>query len=96
MVPEIRIDDLRGPEIAGLLQEHLDEMYRLSPPESVHALDMPSLRQTGITFWTAWDDRDIMGCIALKTLALPRVKSNPCAQRRIISAGVWRPPCSTT
>lgn len=29
----IRIDDLRGPEIAELLREHLRNMHRLSPPE---------------------------------------------------------------
>lgn len=69
MTPEIRIDDLRGPEIAELLQEHLDEMYRFSPPESVHALDLASLRQPEITFWTAWDQSDLMGCIALKALS---------------------------
>ena len=37
---DIRIDDLHGPEIARLLQEHLDEMFLHSPPESVHALDL--------------------------------------------------------
>ena len=48
---DIRRDDLRGPEIAALLQEHLRDMYRVSPPESEHALDLESLRQLDITFW---------------------------------------------
>ena len=29
-------------------------MHELSPPESVHALDIDKLRQPDITFWTAW------------------------------------------
>lgn len=62
---EIRIDDLRGPEIAALLQEHLDDMYRISPPESVHALDIEALRTPAITFWTLWQESRLAGCIAL-------------------------------
>lgn len=64
----IEADPLTGPEIAGLLQEHLDEMRRLSPPESVHALDLEKLRVPEITFWSAWSDGDLVGCVALKQL----------------------------
>ena len=65
---EIRIDDLRGPEIARLLREHLDSMKLLSPPGSVHALDLGKLRQPDITFWCAWQDEELQGCGALKEL----------------------------
>jgi len=65
---EIRVDDLRGPEIRALLEDHLAEMHRNSPPESVHALDLDALRAPGITFWTAWSSGDLMGCGALKEL----------------------------
>ncbi len=65
---DIRRDDVRGPEIAALLQEHLRDMYRVSPPESVHALDLESLRQPDITFWTIWDAGVLAGCGALKAL----------------------------
>ncbi len=64
----IRVDDLRGAPIAALLQEHLDSMHALSPPESVHALDLAALRQPHITFWTAWDGDELLGCGALKRL----------------------------
>ncbi len=67
---EIRIDDLRGPEIAALLTEHLECMAQVSPPESRHALDLEQLRQPGITFWTVWDDRQLAGCGALKEVDL--------------------------
>ncbi len=65
---EIRLDDLRGTEIAALLQEHLDSMALHSPPESVHALDLERLRKPGITFWTAWHDDELLGCCAIKEL----------------------------
>ena len=62
-------DDLSGPEIRALLEEHLRSMHSLSPPESVHALDLAKLRQPGISFWTAWDDDGaLVACGALKEL----------------------------
>ena len=64
----IRLDDLSGPEIRALLQEHLDHMHQLSPPESVHALDLDALRQPDITFWTLWSGAELLGCGALKAL----------------------------
>ena len=65
---DIRIDDLRSPEIIGLLEEHLADMYRVSPPESVHALDLDGLRRPEITFWSIWEGEQLAGCIALKEL----------------------------
>jgi len=64
----IRLDDLRGPEIRALLEEHLRNMHQISPPESVHALDLEALRHPSITFWTAWAGSDLLGCGALKEL----------------------------
>jgi len=64
----IRLDDLRGPEIRALLEEHLRNMHELSPPESVHALDLDALRHPSVTFWTAWSGPQLLGCGALKEL----------------------------
>jgi len=64
----IQLDDLQGPEIHALLEEHMRGMHALSPPESVHALDLDGLRQPNVRFWTAWDGTDLMGCGALKQL----------------------------
>ena len=65
----IRTDDLAGPEIRALLEEHLAHMRSISPPESVHALDLDALRQPGIAFWTAWSAQgELMGCGALKEI----------------------------
>lgn len=65
---EIREDNLTGKQIADLLREHLENMYEITPPESVHALDLEALRSPEITFWTAWKGDELLGCGALKQL----------------------------
>ncbi|MGH1470270.1 MAG: GNAT family N-acetyltransferase [Cellvibrionaceae bacterium] len=75
LLGRIKIDDLQGPEIAALLQQHLDHMADLSPPESIHALDLAELKKPEITFWTLWSEPSfckstLMGCGALKELSV--------------------------
>ncbi len=65
---EIRVDDLSGKPIAELLLEHHQDMLKHSPVESVHTLDLESLRASEITFWTGWIDNQLAGCGALKEL----------------------------
>ncbi len=65
---DIRLDDLSGREVRELLEEHLRSMYELSPPESVHALNLDGLRQPDVTFWTVWSGSGLLGCGALKEL----------------------------
>jgi len=64
----ITIDDLSGPAIVALLQAHLQNLAVLSPPESMHALDIDALRKPEITFWSVWDGEELAGCGALKEL----------------------------
>lgn len=68
----IRLDDLRDARIALFLEEHLADMRRVSPPESVHALDLEGLRRPEIRFWSAWTqdgaDEALAGTVALKRL----------------------------
>jgi putative acetyltransferase len=65
---DIRVDDLSGHEIIGLLHEHLRSVALHSPPESVHALDLDALRKPDITFWSVWQDTELMGCGAIREL----------------------------
>lgn len=65
---QIREDDLTGERIGRLLREHLEHMYAITPPESVHALDLAALRSPDITFWSAWEGDELLGCGALKEL----------------------------
>ena len=64
----IREGGLDTPQVVALLREHLAGMAALSPPESIHALDLDGLRRPDITFWSAWRDGDLLGCGALKAL----------------------------
>ncbi len=64
----IRVDNLTSPQVIQLLQEHLQDMARHSPPESIHALDLDALRKPEITFWGMWQGEALMGCGALKQL----------------------------
>lgn len=66
---EISVDDLAGQDIALFLQEHIEDMRSMSPPESKHALDLEGLRQPEITFWTAYRQGVLVGCGALKQLS---------------------------
>ena len=64
----IKIDDLTGVEIKELLNEHLIDMSQNSPPESTHALNIIELQKPGITFWSGWEEGNLVGCGALKEL----------------------------
>lgn len=61
-------------DITALLTEHLADMASHSPPESVHALDLPALQAANIQFFTAraaaatTTPGELLGCAALKTL----------------------------
>ncbi len=66
---DIRVDDLNGQEIYNLLNEHLKDMYSVSPPESVHALDINALKNPQITFWSVWKNEKLAGCGAIKELS---------------------------
>lgn len=83
---QIEVDDLTGPAVHALLQEHLDNMFELSPPEQVFALDVARLKVPEITFWTAWAGTELLGCGALKELSPTHgeIKSmrTPAAARR--------------
>jgi putative acetyltransferase len=65
----IQEDDLTGDAIAALLDEHLADMHSITPAESVHAMDLGALRaDRTITFFSLWEDGNLLGCGALKVL----------------------------
>ena len=66
---KIIVDDLSGQKIAGLLTAHISNLRMPTHlPDSVHALDLDALNHQDITFWSAWDGPQLVGCIALKEL----------------------------
>lgn len=64
----IAVDDLSDARIARFLDDHVRQMRSLSPPESKHALDLDALRAPGVTFWSARDGDELVGCGAIKRL----------------------------
>jgi putative acetyltransferase len=64
----IELDDLSRPEIAELLKEHMAHMFLVTPRESVHALPIEGLRSPDISFWSVWENGELLGCGALKEL----------------------------
>ncbi|HJR70909.1 MAG TPA: GNAT family N-acetyltransferase [Gammaproteobacteria bacterium] len=64
----IETDDLSRPAIHALLNEHLQSMSSLSPPESAHALDLERLRKPDVTFWSVWEGPELLGVGALQEL----------------------------
>jgi putative acetyltransferase len=64
----VREDDLTGAEVVALLGQHLDDMHSHTPAESVHALDVDSLRSDDVMFWSAWSGDALAGCGALKQI----------------------------
>lgn len=67
-----RRDNPTRPAVMVLLREHLADVARHSPPESIHALDVSALSAPGITFWSVAEsdhpDAEVIGCGALLEL----------------------------
>ena len=65
----IKIDDLYDVRIEEFLNEHIEDMKAVSPPESKHALDLEGLKKPDVTFWSVWESEVLIGCGALKELS---------------------------
>lgn len=87
----IEIDNLERPQVIALLEEHLQDMYATSPPESVHALDVSKLKLPSITFWTGWDGDQLLGCVAMSQLEgghaeLKSMRTTPLARKQGVAS----------
>jgi putative acetyltransferase len=90
---EIRDGGLDMPEVQALLRLHLEAMQASSPAESVHALDLSGLRGPAISFWSAWEDGQLLGCGALKQLdpahgEIKSMRTDPERLRRGVGAAL--------
>lgn len=65
---DIKLDDLSGDKIADFIRGHLQALAHHSPPESRHALNLDGLKKPDVTFWSAWEQGELVGCGALKEL----------------------------
>jgi len=78
-------DDLTRDAVIAMLDEHFAGMHEVSPPGSCHVMDRASIREHGVTVWTAWEGDDLLGCGALKEIDLEHgeVKSMRTAEKHL-------------
>ena len=65
---EIKLDDLSGDSIKKLLQTHLTNAALHSPQDAIFALDLEALKAPEISFWSVWQNEEILACGAIKML----------------------------
>jgi putative acetyltransferase len=64
----VRPDDPQSPDVRALLAKHLAFNRRHSPPEDVHALDVPELLGDDVSFFSIRHDGELIAIGALKQL----------------------------
>ena len=57
-----------NPEVDELLKKHFIELRSVSPEGSTHVLDIKGLKESSIKFWSLWENKELIGCGALKFL----------------------------
>ena len=62
---ENNFDDIKVNE---LLKKHFIELRSVSPSGSAHVLSIDGLKNETIKFWSIWDNKDLIGCGAIKIL----------------------------
>jgi putative acetyltransferase len=67
-MPVIRTGDFDDHRVKALLARHLEGMHANSPPGHVFALDWSGLQKPEISFYTLWEDEELLGLGALKEL----------------------------
>lgn len=86
---------LDHPDVLDLLRLHLCAMHVHSPPGTVHALDVSALKQPEVTFFTAWEDGQLLGCGALRGLSeshgeIKSMRTAPAHVRKGVAASLLR------
>lgn len=92
---KIAVDDLSAPEIAVFLAHHVEQLQAVTPPGSSHALDLDALRKPTVTFWTATDSGELLGCGAIKVLdathaEIKSMRTAPAHQNRGVASAILR------
>jgi putative acetyltransferase len=65
----IRQGDFTDPRVLDLLVIHLTKARAETAPGSAHALDVSALQSAAVSFWTIWEDEELVGFGALKQLS---------------------------
>lgn len=65
---DFKLGMLTDERVVAFLNEHIEDMLSVSPPESKHALDVAGLQAKNVRFWTLWDGDELLACGALQSL----------------------------
>lgn len=65
----IRHGDFTDQRVLDLLLIHLTKARAETAPGSAHALDVSGLQSADISFWTIWEDEELVGFGGLKQLS---------------------------
>lgn len=92
---EIAKNDLSGADVQALVALHLGGMHAESPACKVHALPLESLRQPGVTFYTARIHGELAAMGAIKHLddahgELKSMRAAPAWRRRGVGETMLR------
>ncbi len=60
---------LDDPQVAAMLNHHVEMNNKISPPGSCHVFDNNRLKAPDMSFWSAWDGEVLMGVGALKSIS---------------------------
>lgn len=61
--------DFSDHRVVDLLHTHLTSARAATAPGSAHALDLTGLQSRDVSFWTSWDNKELLGFGALKRLS---------------------------
>ncbi len=65
---DFKLGMLSDERVVAFLNEHIEDMLSVSPPESKHALDATGLQAETVRFWTLWEGDELLVCGALQSL----------------------------
>ncbi|MCK1804253.1 GNAT family N-acetyltransferase [Brevibacterium sp. R8603A2] len=60
--------DFADQSVTAFLKDHLLDMEPTAPEESRHALDLAALQRPGVRLWVAYENREVVGTVALAEL----------------------------
>lgn len=65
----IKKGDFNDPQVLNLIRIHLQGMHDNSPAEFVYALDTSSLQKPNISFFTIWEQNQLLACGAISEIS---------------------------
>ncbi|MFI1160756.1 GNAT family N-acetyltransferase [Streptomyces sioyaensis] len=92
---DISIGDLYAPDVVELLEGHVRELRGVTPPESVHALDLEGLRHPEVAFWSVRERGELLGCGAIQGLGrrhgeIKSMRTSAAAKRKGVATALLR------